>query len=70
MAKPEWPFPRPDPEREPGEDRVSHLLPNRDRLRRMTREQRRDLLERVADWDGPLVVRFRAWVAELESTDQ
>ena len=66
-ARVEWPDPQPDPETEPGEDPESHLLPNLDRLRAMTREQREDLRDRVADWEGPLVEQFRERVAELES---
>ena len=48
-----------------GENLEGHLLPTRERLREMTRDERRDLRDRVADWDGPLVERFRAIVEEL-----
>lgn len=62
----DWPDPAPEPEVEPGENPETHLLPTLDRLRSMTREQRHDLLERVADWTGPLVDQFRARVTELD----
>lgn len=55
-----------EPAEEAGEDPETHLLPNLERLRAMTPEARRDLRDRVADWDGPLVDQFRARVAELE----
>lgn len=61
-----WPGPRPDPAFEQGEDPDTHLLPNLERLRALDRDQRRRLVELVADWDGPLVEAFRARVRELE----
>ena len=57
-----WPDPQPDPEVEPGEDAETQLLPNMERLRAMTREQRDDLRDRVADWVGPLVEQFRVCI--------
>jgi hypothetical protein len=67
MSTIEWPDPRPDPDEEPGEDPESHLLPNLARLQAMTPEQRAELRELVADWEGPLVERFRQQVAEMET---
>lgn len=61
-----WPDPQPDPPEKPGEDPDTHLLPNLDRLRRMSRAERHDLRHRVADWDGPLVEQFRQRVQELD----
>ena len=64
-ARVEWPEPQPDPEEEPGEDLGTHLLPTLHRLRTMTPEQRRDIVERVRDWEGPLVESFRRRVESL-----
>jgi hypothetical protein len=60
-----WPDPAPDPEVEPDEDPDFHLLPNRERWRRLSTEERVELLELIDDWDGPLVQRWREAVAGL-----
>jgi hypothetical protein len=65
----DWPPPAPDPPHELGEDPQTHLLPNLERLRAMTREERRDLLRRVAEWEGPLVEQFRERVHRLDGGD-
>jgi hypothetical protein len=61
----EWPKPADDPVPERGEDPVTHLLPNLERLRAMRRRQRRHLLHLVEDWIGPKVEEFRERVASL-----
>jgi hypothetical protein len=60
------PEPVPEPEEEPSEDQETGLLPNRDRLARMSADERRDLAERVRDWSGPTVERWREIVDEVE----
>jgi hypothetical protein len=65
MSDVEWPAPADDPEDEPGEDPETHLLPSRERWLRLDVDQRRDLLERIEDWRGPDVERWRREVAEL-----
>jgi hypothetical protein len=64
-----WPDPAPEPETERGEDTETHLLPNRERLARMTRAERRELADLVREWTGPVVQRWRRMVAELEGDD-
>ena len=59
--------PAPEPEEEAGENTEFHLLPNRLRLRDMTPEQRADLVERVKDWEGREVDRWREAVASFGS---
>jgi hypothetical protein len=66
MTEPDWPAPAHEPDIERGEDPDTHLLPNLARLQAMTPDQRRELVELVRDWEGPLVERFRARVANLE----
>ena len=60
-----WPEPAPDPPAEPGENHETHLLPDLARLRAMTPAERAELVERVRDWQGPLVERFRNRVRGL-----
>lgn len=60
-----WPEPQPDSDSERGEDPETHLLPNLERLRNMTPEERRELVGLVADWRGELVERWRERVASL-----
>jgi hypothetical protein len=59
----EWPPPAEDPELEPGEDPDTHLLPNRERWRELSRRDRRELLELIEDWRGPDVERWHREVA-------
>lgn len=60
-----WPEPQPDPDPERGEDSEFHLLPNPERLRNMTPEERQELIRLVVDWEGDLVARWREVVASL-----
>lgn len=62
-----WPEPRPEPDVEHGEDPETHLLPNLERLRSLPPETRQELLDLVREWDGPVVERFRARVADLRA---
>jgi hypothetical protein len=50
---------------EHGEDPETHLLPNLERLRNMTPEERQELVNLVRDWEGDLVERWRERVASL-----
>jgi hypothetical protein len=61
----DWPDPRPDPIVERGENLELHLLPDLQRLRALTPEQRHALVDLVADWIGPRVEVFRARVRGL-----
>jgi hypothetical protein len=61
-----WPDPAPDPPVERGEDPVTQLLPNLERLRAMTPRQRRELVRLVIDWQGPLVEWFRDTVETID----
>ena len=54
-----WPPPQPDPEAEPGEDPITHLLPNSARLRVMDPAAVLELIQLVAEWRGPLVETWR-----------
>jgi hypothetical protein len=65
MTDVNWPEPQPDPDEERGEDPEFHLLPNLQRLRNMTPEERQELRRLVADWTGELVERWRERVASL-----
>jgi hypothetical protein len=56
----------PEPADEPGEGEFG-LLPDRGRLRRLTRADRHELVELAADWTGPLVERWRELVAEVDA---
>lgn len=58
-----WPEPAPDPEEELGETEEG-LLPTLERIRNMDRPVLAELRDLVADWEGPLVTRFRERVAE------
>lgn len=66
MSDPVWPDHAPEPDEERGEHPETHLLPNLDRLRAMTPEQRHDLLDRARHWMGPKVEEFRRQVREID----
>ncbi len=69
-----WPPPADDPPEEPhgSHDYDAHsLLPSPDRIREMDRADLAELRDRVADWVGDAVERFRQRVAErLEERDE
>ena len=52
---------------ERGENLDGHLLPTLERLQDMTRDERVDLRNRVAEWAGPLVDVFRDRVDALDA---
>jgi hypothetical protein len=66
----QWPDPADDPEEEPVEDSEHHLLPNRGRLRQMTRAQRHELRDQVSDWIGETVERWRELVARVDAEEE
>jgi hypothetical protein len=56
----------PEPDTEPGCGDFG-VLPDRARLRRLTRAERHELRDLAADWTGPLVESWRELVAEVDT---
>jgi hypothetical protein len=63
------PDPEPEPEDEPEEDPETGILPNREKLRSLTREERHELRDLVIDWEGENVSTWRQMVRDVDEEE-
>jgi hypothetical protein len=63
------PHPVPEPEEEPEEDPETGILPNREKLRKLTRDQRQELVDIVGDWTGENVSTWRQMVRDVDEEE-